>query len=63
MKAALSSDGRKLLIEVDIEPNPVKVSSTGKSLIVAQVGWEKPEGIKVAGKQLMVNLLACIKRD
>lgn len=46
VKFSLSKDGKKLLIEADIDSNP-KPSASGKTLVVASTQGNKGTGIEV----------------
>jgi len=51
----------KLIIEIDVNKPPVE-SKTGKSLVVASTNGNRPTGVLVAGKVLIVGLNAYVSK-
>lgn len=53
--------GGKLVITIDADEKATKVSTSGKSRIVASSGGNKMVAIKVQGKDVYIGLNAYIK--
>lgn len=59
VKASLSKDSKKMILEVDLEtPTP---SSSGKTLVVASTRGNTPLEIKIDGQPVILGLNAYIK--
>jgi hypothetical protein len=54
-------EGNELVIRVPLN-NPPRLSSTGKTLVVASSNGNKPTDAKVSGQQVIVGVNAYISR-
>lgn len=57
----LSEDGKRILIEADIET--LKPSASGKTLVVASSRGNMKTDVEIAGKKLVVGMNCYIPRE
>lgn len=60
-KMTVTLKGNKLVIEIDADTTASRLSSTGKTKIVASSGGNQSTTVLVAGKPVIVGLNAYIK--
>ena len=52
----------KLIVEIDLKPQPFQPSASGKTLIVASTNGNLQTAVQVEGKPLTVSVNAYIKK-
>jgi hypothetical protein len=61
MKVEIKDD--KLIVEIDCDPKPTRISKSGKSLVVATTNGNVKTDVIVNGKSLVIGLNAYIYID
>jgi hypothetical protein len=62
ISAKLSTDGKRLMIELDAETINPPTSASGKTLLVASTHGNVPTAAAVKGQALIVSVNAYIRR-